>query len=364
MKIALFGGSFNPIHNGHLKIAKEAIKQLNLDKLIFVPAAKNPFKKKEAIASNEDRLKMLELALEKEEKMEISLFELKRGGVSYTFETIRYFKRKFPQDELFFIMGSDLLPKLNKWEHIDEISQSCKLVAFRRSKEINKINAKKYNVQILKNELQEESSTAVRSGVFDYVPLEVNKYIGANFLYAKEILHNTLKKYPELANHCVKTAEFAVQLAKSIKYDAKSAYYAGLFHDIAKKVSKENSREFLSNFLTKDEMNNVHDYQLHQLMGHYWLKHEYKITNQAVLRAIKVHTGMDLEMYTLDKILFIADKICEGRRFKGVQKLRELCLTNFDEGFKEVVKINHQFNLDKGVVFTPEAIEIYKKWMS
>ena len=112
MKIGIYGGAFNPIHKGHIKIAEYAINFLDLDKLIFVPSFKGPFKKNIDLISGEERIKMIELVLQ--DKMIISAFEVNRKGVSYTIDTIKYFKNKYKNDELFFILGSDNLTKLNK----------------------------------------------------------------------------------------------------------------------------------------------------------------------------------------------------------------------------------------------------------
>ncbi|RTZ68853.1 MAG: nicotinate (nicotinamide) nucleotide adenylyltransferase [Tenericutes bacterium] len=112
MNIGIFGGSFNPIHKGHLAIAKEAIKELNLDKLFFVPNFKSPFKTSIKYADPEHRVAMIDLV--KPNKSEVSKFEINRKGISYTFETVDYFKQKFPDDNLYLIIGSDNLYKLHK----------------------------------------------------------------------------------------------------------------------------------------------------------------------------------------------------------------------------------------------------------
>ncbi|WP_235670191.1 adenylyltransferase/cytidyltransferase family protein [Mycoplasmopsis pullorum] len=97
MKIGIFGGSFDPIHKGHIRVAQQAIKELNLDKLFFVPANKSPFKLKNKYASNEDRVEMIKLVLP--DKCEISNFEINRGGTSFSIDTARYFKNNFKNDE-------------------------------------------------------------------------------------------------------------------------------------------------------------------------------------------------------------------------------------------------------------------------
>ncbi|VEU75450.1 nicotinate-nucleotide adenylyltransferase [Mycoplasmopsis maculosa] len=363
MKIGLFGGSFDPVHSGHIKIAEFAYDNLNLDKIYFIPAATNPFKKGKKIADSHHRVNMLNLALENfKGNYEVSLFEIKRGGMSYTFETIRYFKNKYPNDELFFIMGSDSLAKFNKWEFVDEMVSKCKFVVYKREKNFNKINAKKYNIKIMNNPILEESSTKVRQGSLQYTPLKVNEYIGNNFLYAKEIVHSILSQ--TRAKHCVATAEFAAEFAKIAKYDAKKAYYAGLFHDICKELSEQDSREFIKQF-DKDayDKNKYPKYKLHQICGALWFKYIYMNNDEEIYNAIRIHTSLDNELNTLDKVLFVADKICDGRAFSGVQKLRKEVMIDCFEGFKKVVKINYDFNVEKGITFTEEQQKIYDKWM-
>lgn len=363
MKIGLFGGSFNPVHKGHIKIAEFACEKLKLDKIIFIPTAISPFKKNNIVASSEDRVNMLNLALKDfKYKHEVSLFEIKRAGISYTFETVRYFKMKYPNDELFFIIGSDLLNKFNKWEYAEEITKTCKFVVYKRSSNFNKTNAKKYNMLILNNPLLEESSTAVRQGNLEYVPQEVNEYIGKNYLYAKEIIHSVLSA--KRAKHCVAAGEFAAKLAKTVKYDAKVAYYAGLFHDICKELEEQESRRFISQFNLDGYNEKLFPrHKLHQTCGALWVKYIYMNDREDIFNAIYVHTTLSLELSILDKIIFIADKICDGRAFEGVQKLRKLALENFEEGFKEVVKRAYEYNLSKGIKFDIEQEKIYQKWM-
>lgn len=363
MKIGLFGGSFNPVHTGHIKIAEYAYKTLGLDKIYFIPAAVNPFKKGNKIESAEHRVNMLKLALENfKGNAEVSLFEIKKGGVSYTYETIRYFKNKFKNDELYFIMGSDLVSKFNKWEYIDEMVASCNFVVYKRDKEIKKSNIKKYNLKVFDNPIYPESSTAIREGQLEYTDEKVNKYIGNNFLYAKEIIFAVASR--ERAQHCVYVAEFAAELAKTVGYDAKVAYYAGLFHDVCKELPEDESREFLSQFFEDAyDKRKFPKHALHQLCGAYWVKHIYQNDNEEIFNSIKVHTTLDLELSLLDKIIFISDKLCKGRKYKGVQELRKIAMEDFDEGFRRVVKRCYDFNIQKGIKFDKLQEEIYQKWM-
>ncbi|MBU4690313.1 nicotinate-nucleotide adenylyltransferase [Mycoplasma sp. ES3157-GEN-MYC] len=363
MKIGLFGGSFNPVHNGHIKIAKYAYEQLGLDKLIFIPAATNPFKKKQKNVSAQDRIKMIELSIyDCPENFEISEYEIKKGGVSYTYQTIRYFAKKYESDELFFLIGSDCLPTLHKWEFIEEITKTAKFVVFKRSNNFNKTNIKRFNLIKLNNELYEESSTAIRKGVLSYTDPKVNAFIGQNRLFAKEIVHSTLTALR--AKHSVATAEFSAKLAKANGLTYNQGYYAGLFHDICKEVPEQASREFISSFGLNGFDKSIYPrHKLHQVCGSLWVKYVYMINDQSIVDAIECHTTLKSNLTKLDKILFIADKICDGRAFSGVQKLRQLALENLEEGFKQVVIVNYEYNKSKGVVFDDEQQKIYDKWM-
>ncbi|WP_036452814.1 nicotinate-nucleotide adenylyltransferase [Mycoplasma buteonis] len=357
MKIGIYGGSFDPVHKGHISLAKYVINDLKLDKLLFVPTNVSPFKQKNKGAKNEDKIQMLSLVLE--DKMEICEFETKRGGVSYTIDTVKYLKHKYPNDELFLIIGSDNLPKLNKWKDIDEIAVLTQIVVARRDKNINKINLKKYHGKLLNNRLYDHSSSDFKKGYLDEVDPKVLNYIQNKGLYIEQIVHNLL---PALrAKHCVATASFAAELAKAHKISAKKAYLAGIMHDIAKTWSEEKSREFIAEF--EPEKQNIPAHKLHQLCGMLWAKHFYGVTDLEILKAIEFHTTMSDNMSNLDKIIFIADKICEGRRFPGIQKVRQLVFNDLQAGFKEVVRINYEYNINKGVKFDKEALDLYKKYL-
>ncbi|EIE39356.1 nicotinate-nucleotide adenylyltransferase [Mycoplasmopsis canis] len=355
MKIGIYGGSFDPIHKGHIEIAKYVIKELNLDKLLIVPTYVSPFKKKSI--SIEDKINMINLVLE--EKMELCLFEAKRNTISYTIDTVKYIKNKYKNDELFLIIGSDNLSKLHKWKDIDEIANLTKIVALRRSPIINKTNLKKYNGILLKNSYFDFSSSEYKKGYFHMVDPKVAQYIQSKGLYLEEIIHNLLSALR--AKHSISCGTLAANLAKVHGYSAKNAYIAGILHDIAKEWDEEESRAFLNDF--EPSYKDVPKHFLHQHCGAALVKHGYLLENQEIIDAINCHTGMRSEMTKLDKILFISDKICEGRRFPGIQKVRELCFANLDKGFAKVVRITYEWNLSKGVKFSDETLKIYNKYM-
>lgn len=121
MKIGFLGGSFDPVHFGHLLAAQDAYEQHRLDRLIFVPAAQAPLKPNEVQSSPDDRLAMLRAALEGDSRFEISDFEVRQGGMSYTIDSARHFRAMFPADQLYWIIGGDQLPRLHLWKSIEEL---------------------------------------------------------------------------------------------------------------------------------------------------------------------------------------------------------------------------------------------------
>lgn len=132
MKLGLFGGSFDPVHLGHLLVAQAAIEELGLDRLYFIPAAQSPFKPAGQPASAPIRLQLLRLALAGKTNCEIDDQEIRRGGISYTIETLRDFAKRFPKAELFCLIGADNAATLNEWREAGELAKLAVFVAIPR----------------------------------------------------------------------------------------------------------------------------------------------------------------------------------------------------------------------------------------
>ena len=132
VKIGFLGGSFDPVHFGHLMAAQDAYEQHQLDRLILVPAAQAPLKPNDVQSSAEDRLAMLHAAVEWDRRFEISDFELRRGGVSYTIDSARHFRALYPNDDLFWVIGGDQLPRLHLWKDIQELAKLVEFIFLER----------------------------------------------------------------------------------------------------------------------------------------------------------------------------------------------------------------------------------------
>lgn len=122
-RIGLFGGSFNPVHLGHVLVAMAAREELELDRLFLIPAARSPFKQENQPAADGLRSAMLRLAFAGKTFAEVDEQEIQRGGTSYTVDTVRDYAKRFPGAELFYLIGADNVPSLNQWREANELAR-------------------------------------------------------------------------------------------------------------------------------------------------------------------------------------------------------------------------------------------------
>lgn len=138
MKIGFLGGSFDPVHFGHLIAAQDVYEQYRLDRLFLVPASQAPLKPNDMQSSTDDRRQMLQAACEWDRRLEIADYELTKGGVSYTIDSARHFRAQFPHDELFWIIGGDQLPQLHQWKDIAELAKLVEFIFLERPRHPSK----------------------------------------------------------------------------------------------------------------------------------------------------------------------------------------------------------------------------------
>ena len=131
-KIGLYGGSFNPVHLGHLLVARAALEEAALDRLCFIPAAQSPFKPADPIAPAAARICLLRLALAGETRCEVDAQEVERGGTSYTIDTARAYHARFPDAELHYLIGADHARLLPKWREAEELARLLKFLVIPR----------------------------------------------------------------------------------------------------------------------------------------------------------------------------------------------------------------------------------------
>ncbi len=135
-RIGLFGGSFDPVHLGHTMVARAALAELELEQLFIIPAAQSPFKPEQSPAPAADRLAWLRLAFEDEPRCEIDAQEIERAGVSYTIDTVRDYAARFPEAELFYLIGADHVPTLPEWREAAALADAVTFVVVPRPGEL------------------------------------------------------------------------------------------------------------------------------------------------------------------------------------------------------------------------------------
>ncbi len=340
MKIAIYGGSFNPVHNEHVNIASAAIEELGLDKLIIVPANAAPHKSGLLTPRTKDRLDMCRLAFGKMDKVEISDCEIRRGGVSYSYVTCRRFKKLYPGDELYFIMGADMLKSFASWREPSEILKCVTPAVCAR---VVKEELRKYVVEFSKNFKSDivtfgyvgknVSSTEVRAlaalgeDISAYVPEEVKNLIRSRNLYAvKEVWGVKKMLTEERWRHTVNVAVFAAENAPKFKVFEYDAIVAAALHDCAKYA--EACAPCLSGFIPPE---NVPPPVMHQYAGAYVAEHTFGITDKAILNAVRYHTSGRENMSNIEKLIYLADLLEKDRAFGGVEELRELFKKDADK---------------------------------
>lgn len=190
LKIGLFGGSFDPVHNAHLKLAQAAMKELGLGKVIFIPAKYPPHKLGKKLAPAARRVRMLSAALKGCPHFTISRLELNKNRPAYTYQTAAVFKKMFPKAKLYFIIGTDSFVELNTWKNIDKLLETIQFVSGKRPGVKPKRRAPYADrVKMLKAKLPAVSSTQVRKLASEgktlkgLVPAAVEKIINNCGLY-------------------------------------------------------------------------------------------------------------------------------------------------------------------------------------
>ncbi len=349
MKIAIYGGSFNPVHNEHVNIVKAAVSALNLDKVVVLPTAITPDKTYVMTAKARDRLKMCRLAFAEVAQAEVSDYEIKRGGVSYSYVTCRHFRKLYPHDELYFLIGGDSLAKFDRWKKPEEILKCVTLaVCAREDTEALKSEIVRIG-SLFKREIvsinyvgKAVSSTKIRvlaalgEDVSDFVPNAVKQHILRGQLYLIPKI-GEVKKYltEERYAHTLRVAACAARNAPRARVYEFDAVVAAALHDVAKYLGAD--AEELKGFTPPRD---VPPPVLHQYSGAYVAEHTFGISDETILNAIRYHASGRENMSALEKLIYLADLLEDGRKFDGVDKLRLSFARDIDRGLSEA--LGHQ----------------------
>jgi nicotinate-nucleotide adenylyltransferase len=173
VRIGLYGGSFDPVHLGHLLVAQAAREEAQLDKVVFVPAAQSPFKPERKVLPDNIRAQMLRLALAGKTYCQVDLQELERGGVSYTIDTVRSYSARFPGARLFYIVGADHVPLLPKWRDAAELGRLVEFLVIPRPGQMQTHFPEGFRGEYLKGFPIALSASQVRERVKNGLPVDL-----------------------------------------------------------------------------------------------------------------------------------------------------------------------------------------------
>lgn len=382
MRIGIYGGTFNPPHSGHKRLAKSMVKSADLDKILIIPTCTPPHKKGSDLASEAHRLNMCSLEF-KEEYFQVSDLEIKRRGKSYTVDTVAELKKVYPEDELFLIIGSDMLLSFHQWYRYEDILKNVTLCVATREKEISGEDLLTYAKDVLKLKENEIiispvdafvcSSTDVREKIKagentdSFLGNEVREYIMENNIYTdrysewKKLLKERLveKRYI----HSLNVADSARELAIKYGADEEKAYFAGLVHDVMKNASEEEQLQIMEKggiILSRTEKENKKLW--HAMAGECYLRLEKGITDGDILNAVRYHTTGRAGMSLLEKVVYIADYISVERDYDDVDVMRDLSMNKgLDEAALYALKFSFKSLSKKEKLIHTDSVEYYNE---
>ena len=351
MKIAVYGGSFNPPHLGHVEAAHTVAAALCPDRFLIMPDNIPPHKELDGDSPlPEQRLTLCRLAFSSIPGAEISDLEISREGKSYTADTVERLKELYPEDELYLVMGTDMLLSFERWYRFRYLLDSCTLAVLARAEgDSEGIRRHAEHLQreygarvvLLPHEPLEMSSSDIRerlqmrlgSELLDdavYSEIIRRRYYGAQpeLSWLREKAYALLT--PKRIAHVAGCESEAVKLAMRYGEDAETAAEAGILHDITKKLNFEEQLNLCGKYgIINDNLELKSPKLLHAKTGAALARDRFGVSD-AVYEAIRWHTTGKPDMTLLEKILYLADYIEPTRDFPGVEKLRELCYEDID----------------------------------
>ena len=382
-RIGIYGGTFNPLHTGHLEAARQAVTALNLDKLLLIPDRIAPHKEiPDNSPTPEQRLEMLRIAVAGDDKIEVSDIELKREGKSYTCQTVLQLREEIPGARLVVLMGTDMFLSFLEWKDPQVILANAAIGVFYRGEkgereavlaQKQKLEAMGAEVLLVDNEITNISSTQMRRLLAfrcaaPFLPEGVGAYIDAHGLYDtgadwKNLPMEELEQVvirllnPNRVAHVLGCRDTAAQMAERWGVDVTDAARAGLLHDITKALDGPLQLTLCGEYGTiLSEFGQRHPKTLHALTGSLVAERIFG-ENEAVVSAICHHTTGKANMTTLEKIIYVADYMEPCRDFPGVDRLRELAFSDLDAALKMGLEMTLENLISRKLEISPESRE-------
>lgn len=353
-RIGVMGGTLDPIHNGHLRMAQCALKEAALDRVLVLPSGNPPHKPH--VTPGEDRWRMVCAACANLTGLEPCREELDRAGTIFTVDTLSILREKYPKAELFYLIGADTLMELKNWREYGRVLKLTRFLVCPRSSRytMDELEMERERLKLLGGHIAwldmavlDVSSTQIREAIRQglpapQLPVPVQAYAEAAGLYGASPripeAHAWLEKlFTALSAkrfaHTLGVAATARHLALVHGLDAELAEAAGLLHDCAKCLPlRDMQRIARENRLTEDESLMESGALLHSLVGEHVARTEYGMENPAVLAAIRRHTTGAPGMTKMDMAVWLADAIEPTRApYPGLTELRVMAEVSLEK---------------------------------
>jgi len=380
VRLAVLGGSFDPVHIGHLSIADEVLSRFGYDRVVLVPTSVSPLKRDAAAADGDDRLRMLSASVADDPRMVVDDCEIRRGGVSYTIDTIEDIERRYrPEGRLGLIVGEDLIAAFPSWRRVDELASKVDLLLATREREDETPFA--YPHRRIGNAPVRVSSSAIRravaaGGAWRYlVPAGARALILRSGLYGAA---SAMTPYdaviaaveraaqaelsPGRYLHSRSVARMSADLCALHGCDPDAGYLAGIAHDLCKEYpAAELIRLAAGDGETVSEVERAKPALLHARAAVQVLRTRFGVSDDAVHEAIRRHTFGAGGMGPLAKIVYICDKI-EPTRMDVSPSLRGSVWTAaLDELFAATVKDTVRYLRERGHAVSPDTTALLEE---
>ena len=379
-RIGIMGGTFDPIHQGHIRMAQCALDSMQLDRVLMLPSGNPPHKPD--ITPGEHRYRMVCAACANLPGLTPCREEIDRSGVIYTVDTLSILHEKYPKAELYYIIGADTLMELQKWRRYETVLTLCTFLICPRSwhytpqqltEERKRLAALGGRFVMLDMEVLDVSSTEVRQAIRNgestpLLPVQVREYAQAAGLYGADLRIPEGPKWLEMLfadlsvkrfSHTLAVADTARKLALLHRLDAKKAEIAGLLHDCAKCLPlKDMQRIARENHLTEDESILASGALLHSVVGAHLARTKYGCDDADILSAILSHTTGKPGMSKLAMAVWLADTIEPTRApYPLLDKTRMLAGLSLEKAMIASLEGTLQHVRKKGDAVHPATVE-------
>lgn len=387
---AIMGGTFDPIHYGHLATAAAVKHKFNLDKIVFIPTGRPAHKDNSKVVDNEIRYKMTCMAVESNPDFLVSRIEIDRPGKTYSVDTVKELKKIVGDGARFyFITGADAILDILSWKNPEELLSLCEFIAVTRpgyakkemiDKMVDIIETYGSKIYYMEVPALDISSSDIRSRIRTGMPVKyllpenVEKYIYENKLYwvdepVKEgasllsynVIHQRLQSVLSIERyiHTLGVVKAAKRLALNYGADVEKASMAALLHDCVKDYPEEMKRRFCKEYhIEIDEYMDKKIDLVHPYLGAEVARREFGVDDEEILEAIRCHTTGKPDMSLLEKIVFVADFIEPNRKkIDNLEKIRELAFKDLDLTVKLILENTIEFVKKSGKVLHPRSIE-------